>query len=103
MPLDVVGLHLGQRLPEPGVSLGAFKLHRLMIVHRRHRDAGVDCGEDRAALCGIDPVAECVEPLMQLGPERDAVGSDRREGHRPEAGDVLVADLAALTTALRSG
>ena len=76
-------VHLGKRLPEPGVRLGAFELHRLMIVHRRHRDAGVDRGEDRAALCGIDPVAERVEPLVELGPERDAVRRSAAMGTDP--------------------
>ena len=60
----------------------------------------MDRGEDRAALCGIDPVAERIEPLVQLGPERDAIGAARGEGDRSEAGDVLMADLAALAAGL---
>ena len=52
------------------------------------------CGQDRTALCGINPVAERLEPLMQLGPERDAVGDGRGDGHRPQPGDVLVHDPA---------
>jgi hypothetical protein len=48
-------------LPEPGVRLGVLKLHGLLIVQRRHRNASVDCREDCSPSRGIDPVAQRIE------------------------------------------
>jgi hypothetical protein len=49
-------VHLRERFPEASIFAEAFKLHRLLIILRQHRDAGMDCSEDRAAPGGIDPL-----------------------------------------------
>jgi hypothetical protein len=54
----------------------------------------VDGGEDRAALGGIDPIAQCIESLMQLGPERKAVSGRRGSRNRPQTGYMLMPDPA---------
>jgi hypothetical protein len=56
--------------------------------------------EDRPSLCGIDPVAQGIEPLVQLGPEREAIGGRQGDGHRSKAGDVLMPHLAILAMGL---
>jgi hypothetical protein len=47
-------------------------------------------------LGGIDPVAQGIEPLVQLGPEREAIGGQQGS----KAGDVLMPHLAILATGL---
>jgi hypothetical protein len=90
---------IAARYPEASIFGGAFKLHRLLIILRRHRDAGMDCSDDRASAGGIDPVAERIEPLMQPDPERNAVRRRPVQRDRAWAGDAFAADFSALTMA----
>ncbi len=57
-------------------------------------DAGMHSRQDRVALGGIDPIAQCIEPLMQLGPERKAVSGRRGSRNRSQTGDMLMPDPA---------
>ena len=61
----------------PGLSLPPGLAHDVVqVVRAAHRDHAAEDAEseDCAALGGIDRVAQRIEPLMQLGPERDAGG-----------------------------
>ena len=83
MALDVTGLHVGKRVPQPRIGPGVLDQHHALIVRCRHRYPLVDGREDRAVSLGVDPVRQAAELLMQLRPERDAIGSylaDRRLG-----------------------
>ena len=66
-----------------------------MIVLRGHGYSRVDSGQDRAVRCSIHPIRQCGEPLMQLGPECDAVGGRRLAAADPRlASHSPVSDFA---------
>ena len=90
MPFEIVSEEVRQPKSQSGILSGALKLRGLLIVQCRHGDACVDGGEDRAALGGIDPIAQCIEPLMQLGPERKAVSGRRGSRNRSQTGYMLM-------------
>jgi hypothetical protein len=48
----------------------------------------------------IHPIRQCVKPLVQLGPERDAVLLGWQQGHQSRGGEIVVANLATGSTCL---
>ncbi len=96
MILDRAGVQAAHTVPELHVGLGVLQLKGALLVGGDHGHLGVDGGEHLALRFGIDAVRELTKSLVQMRPERDAIGDTRRPRHRAQAGDVLVCTLPSL-------
>jgi hypothetical protein len=89
-----------QPFPQSFVGLGVLELQRALLIGRDHRHAGMHGAQNLRVRLRIDPVREPGEPLVQCGPECNAVSRRRRGRDGAQAGDMLVADLAIMASGL---
>jgi hypothetical protein len=70
---DPGGVQAMQPLPEPCVSTGALELLGALLILGGHWNAGMDGGKDPALCFSVEAVGQLCEPLVQAGPEGNAV------------------------------